>query len=415
MNHIKCLKTKRFYLHILIVLLCALLKPHPSIAVQQMETKYFTIIYDDGGEYTASQISKFCDEIYEKLMAQYDSFTDDPRVTCIVNDAIDLANGYAIYFQNTITIYATNMDYEFRGQSNWLKNVFVHEMTHMISLKKAAKGPVNFIAFGGGKYNTNPDFSVDVAFYHLSQPAWFSEGIAQVGAESFGSERWDSHRDMLLRTAWFENSLLSMEEMEALSGKNHVSSEMVYNQGYSMVNYIKNKYGYDKVTELNNTCGYFDFDPTIKRVLGISAEKLYSDWYAYLDNRYSSYRKRSFEEGEKVLDNGSADYYPVLSPDGRYLAWLSNRGKEYAITDLMLRDMSTGKTKRIVKNVDNRVTWSMILKSLSMSEGRKEDRDFMIYIHTMLNPVKSTGFQRVCAHRIRAFPPATVSSFLCGI
>ena len=67
----------------------------------------------------------------------------------------------------------------------------------MIALKKAAKGPVNFFALGAGKYNDNPDFEVDVALYHLSQPAWFSEGTAQVGAETFGTEGWDTHRDML--------------------------------------------------------------------------------------------------------------------------------------------------------------------------------------------------------------------------
>ena len=212
-----------------------------AMAINQIETKYFTIIYDENGEYTAGEIAKFCDDIYEKLMAQYDSFTDDPQVTCIVNDAVDLANGYALYFQNTITIFATNMDYELRGQSSWLRNVFVHEMTHMITLKRAAKGPVNFVALGGGKYNDNPDLSVDVAFYHLSQPAWFSEGVAQLGAETFGSETWDTHRDMLLRTAWYENSLLTREEMEVLEGKTQIGAEEVYNQGYSLVKYIREK------------------------------------------------------------------------------------------------------------------------------------------------------------------------------
>ena len=210
--------------------------PLSAVAVQQLDTTYFTIIYEESGEYTAGEIAKFCDEVYEKLMARYNSFTDDPRVLCIVNDAVDLSTGYAVYFQNTITIYATNMDFELRGQTNWLKNVFVHEMTHMIALKKAAKGPVNFISIGGGKYNDNPDVNVDIVLYHLSQPGWFYEGSAQLGAESFGSEHWDTHRDMLLRSAWMENSLLTLDEMSSLSGKKAVDAEMVYNQGYSILN-----------------------------------------------------------------------------------------------------------------------------------------------------------------------------------
>ncbi|MBN1294855.1 MAG: PD40 domain-containing protein, partial [Candidatus Latescibacteria bacterium] len=334
------------------------LTPHNAHAINRIDTKYFTIIYDDDGEYTAGEIAKFCDDIYEKLMGNFDAYEDNPRVICLVNDAVDLANGYAIYYQNTITIYATNMDFELRGQSNWLKNVFVHEMTHMVALKKAARGPINLVGIGGGRYDENPDIDVDIALYHLSQPAWFSEGMAQTGAETFGSEKWDTHRDMLLRSAWYEQSLLTYDEMSVLSGQKGMEAEMVYNQGYAVVRYIKEKYGLDKVTELNNSSGYFDFDPTIRNVLGISPTKLYTDWYKSLDNRYASYKDKSFSEGEMVQDSGSTDYFPVVSPDGKYLAWLSNRGKDYAITDLMLTDLSSGKTRRLVDEVDYRISWS---------------------------------------------------------
>ena len=237
-----------------------------SGAVRQFDTRYYTIIYDETGEYTAGEIAKFCDEIYENLMAEYDSFTDDPRVVCIVNDAVDMANGYAIYYQNTITIYATNADFELRGQTNWLKNVFVHEMAHMIALKKAAKGPVNFISLGGAKYNDNPDMSIDIALYHLSQPAWFSEGCAQFGAHSFGSDSWDSHRDMLLRAAWLNGNILSIDDMSVLPGKTSLDAELVYNQGYDLVRYISETYGREKVRALNNSLTVYDFNGTIKDV-----------------------------------------------------------------------------------------------------------------------------------------------------
>ena len=363
------------YVLVLTILLLCIIAPNPVAAVpvvQQIQTQYYTIIYDEDSEYTAGVISTFCDEIYEQLMARYEAFSDDPRVLCIVNDSVDMANGFAIHFQNTITIYSTNMDFELRGQSNWLRNVFVHEMTHLISLKKAAKGPINFISIGGGQYNENPDVNVDLLLYHLSQPAWFYEGSAQLGAETFGTETWDTHREMLLRSAWIEDSLLSMDEMSVLPGKKSVDGEMVYNQGYSMVRFIKEKYGYDKSVEMNNTCGYYNFNPTIKKVLGISAGKLYEEWRAHLDKRYASFKDRSFEHGEKVdggkfsmwdkikysnsEKDGSAAYHPVMSPDGRYTAWLSNMGRDYSITDLVLKDMSSGETRVIVKNVDYRIS-----------------------------------------------------------
>jgi len=373
-----------------------------AMAINQIETKYFTIIYDENGEYTAGEIAKFCDDIYEKLMAQYDSFTDDPQVTCIVNDAVDLANGYALYFQNTITIFATNMDYELRGQSSWLRNVFVHEMTHMITLKRAAKGPVNFVALGGGKYNDNPDLSVDVAFYHLSQPAWFSEGVAQLGAETFGSETWDTHRDMLLRTAWYENSLLTREEMEVLEGKTQIGAEEVYNQGYSLVKYIREKYGDRKVKELNSSTVYLDFTPAVRRVLGVGLDEIYDGWRADLDRRYATFRKREFTCGEKIEDEGSADYYPALSPDGRYLAWLSNRGKDYAITDLMITDLTTDKTRKIVEDVDYSVSWSHDSASLIyVKRPKRSPRFYDIFVYDL-----KTGNEHRISKSMRARDPS---------
>ncbi|MFC1574340.1 hypothetical protein ACFL30_04075, partial [Candidatus Latescibacterota bacterium] len=344
---------------VLVAIVCAFFVfPQIVNALNSINTKYYTIIYDHNGEYTAGEIAKFCDDVYEKLAATYNAFADNPRVTCLVNDAVDLANGYAIYYQNTITIYATNMDFELRGQSNWLRNVFVHEMTHMISLQKAARGPINYLFIGGGKYNDNPDLSVNIALHHLSQPAWFSEGSAQVGAVTYGDEQWDTHRDMLLRSAWKEQSLLTFDEMTVLSGKKGMDAELVYNQGFSMVQYIKDRYGYDKVVELNNAAGFFDFNPTVKRVLGTKAGTLYTNWKESLNKKYAPFKNKMFQEGELVKDLGSSDYFPVVSPDGKHLAWLSNRDKDYAITDLMLTDLSTGKTRRLVRRVDYRLSWS---------------------------------------------------------
>ncbi|MDP2983906.1 MAG: hypothetical protein Q8O92_11315 [Candidatus Latescibacter sp.] len=350
----------KFYLVVvfLMIILFCFGFARQAAAVNQIDTKYYTIVYEDECAFTAGEIAKFCDDIYEKLMARYHAFNSNPRVTCIVTDEADYANGYALYFQNTITIYATSMDFELRGQSNWLRNVFVHEMTHMIALQKAAKGPVNFVLLNAGKFNQNPDFDITLALYHLSQPLWFVEGSAQAGAESYGAERWDTHREMLLRSAWYENSLLSLDEMTVLSGKDGMNSEMVYNQGYSLVRFLKDKYGYDKVVKLNNTKNIMDFDPVMEKVLGAKPQKVYEDWRESLNSRYQPYKNHTFVEGEKIADEGSTDFYPAVSPDGRYLAWLSNRGRDYSITDLMLKDLTTGKKRILVKNIDQRFSWS---------------------------------------------------------
>ena len=359
------------------IILAIGLSAHAAGAAQQIETRYFSILYDDSGEFTAGEIAKFCDDVYENLMSRFDAFDDNPRVVCIVNDAVDMANGYAIYFQNTITIYATSMDFELRGQSNWLRNVFVHEMTHMIALKKASKGPINYLQISGGKYNENPDIGVNAYLYHLSQPNWFSEGVAQLGAETYGSDRWDTHRDMLLRAAWKEDALLSFDEMSVLSGQTGMDAEMVYNQGYAMIRYIRDTYGYDTIVDINNTGAWFDYKPLIKEKLGLSANKLYDNWRMSLDERYKAFAERDYSEGIEIVDNGSTDYFPSVSPDGRYLTWMSNRDGDYAILDLMLTDLQTGDTRMLVENVEYRPSWSHDSRRIVYTRRPKKYPNFL--------------------------------------
>lgn len=383
------------------ILLVIGLSVNVANAAQQIETRYFSILYDESGEFTAGEISKFCDDVYENLMSQFDAFDDNPRVVCIVNDAVDLANGYAIYFQNTITIYATSMDYELRGQSNWLRNVFVHEMTHMVALKKASKGPINYLNISGGKYNENPDLSVNAYLYHLSQPNWFSEGVAQLGAETYGSDRWDTHRDMLIRAAWKEDALLSFDEMAVLSGRTGMESEMVYNQGYALLRYMRDTYGYDTIVDINNTGALFDFKPLIKEKLGISSKILYENWRASLDERYKAFRDREFSEGLEIVDEGSTDYFPAVSPDGRYLAWLSNRDGDYAILDLMLTDLDTGETYKLVERVEYRPSWSHDSRTIVYTKRPDKFPNFLdIFTYDI-----TTDRERRISRQIRAKDP----------
>ena len=39
-------------------------------------------------------------------------------------------------------------------------------------------------------------------------------------------------------------------------------AEAVYNQGYSLVSYVRDTYGIEKVVEMNNKCGFYSFSDT---------------------------------------------------------------------------------------------------------------------------------------------------------
>ena len=149
--------------------------------------------------------------------------------------------------------------------------------------------------------------------------------------------------------------MLTYDEMGVLAHDGYLS-EMTYNQGYSFVNYIANKYGAKQLVAINNNLGYFTLDSSVKKVLGKTPKDIYKEWKESLAVKYES---TQYSEGDLVYDEGTLDFFPRVSPDGKYLAFLSSQDYEFAITDLYLQDLTTGKVKMIMERVEQRFNWSL--------------------------------------------------------
>ena len=253
--------------------------------LQTIVTDHFRVHFPSGAEGTARRVAETCEEVFPALASAYDYYDDFRTIHVMVLDSSDrLGNGWADYYTNTMAIWATNLDFELRGSHDWIKNVVTHELTHIITLNKARKKwPFQFALISVSRTDSNPDITFQFPLYHLNTPRGWSEGIAQYGAYKFGYDTWDSHRDMLLRMAVLEDDLLSWSEMGTVmdrAGKFY--GEFVYNQGYSMMVYIHQQYGPEKVDALTQHVGSMNFDPAIREVLGISADQFYDDWHAFL-------------------------------------------------------------------------------------------------------------------------------------
>ena len=353
-----------------------------AYAVNQIKTDHFYIYYRPEAEGTARRIAEIAEEVFDPLASVFQYYDDFAMIHVLVDDNSDLANGWANYYQNKLFIYSTALDFELRGTSDWLRNVFTHELTHILSLKKARKKWFfNFGLIQTERFNENPDFVLEVPFYHLAVPMWFAEGIAQFEAERFGSDRWDTHRDMLLRMATLEDDLLSYDDMGIFS-KDGLHSEMVYNQGYDLTRYIGETYGEGAVEEMVEHTGVLNFDASIGNVLDTSGEDLYTNWKQALEARYGEVLRRiepALNEGERIVDEGYLDYYPIYSPDGTKIAYLSNEGGDYALTQLKMQDLEDGKSRTIAEYVDNRFSWSPDGRKLVYTKLKGGKYELFIY------------------------------------
>ncbi|MEO8446421.1 MAG: biopolymer transporter Tol, partial [bacterium] len=346
---------------------------HPELDWYTIETKHFNIVYHNGTERTANTIAKIAEEVYGPITSLY-NYEPDQKVTFVINDVSDIANGATDYFGNRIEIYATPLDYDLRGTHNWLRNVVTHEFTHAVqvqsSLKYGRKVPAIYLQWLGYENEIRPDvlygYPNVIVSYPVSGvgvPAWFSEGTAQYQRQQLAYEYWDAHRDMILRSAIDGNNLLSWGEMGQFSSITSLKAESIYNLGYGLTRYIAEKYGEDKLKEISRNLGdftNFSMDRAVKKAIGIDGKQMYNEWKAYLERDYAmrlANVKSNLIQGDIIEKSGFANYYPQFSPDGKSITYLSNQDFDYGSTGLFIYNTDTKKSENLTFPTSTNYSW----------------------------------------------------------
>jgi hypothetical protein len=347
---------------------------HPELKWSTIETPHFYVHFHNGAEHTGKLAAKIAEDVYTPITSLY-GYEPDGKIHFVIKDYDDFSNGAAYYLDNKVEIWASALDFELRGTHNWLRNVVTHEFTHMISLGAARKMTRHIPAFylqaiGYEKEKRDdvllgyPNRIISYPIPFTTIPPWFAEGVAQYQLPELQYDLWDSHRDMMLRTAAVEGKMLTYSEMNSF-GKNSIGSERVYNQGFSFSRYIAERYGIESLKKISDNMRSpwrFSFDSAIKKAVGKSGAELYREWKKYLEEKYAA-QLREIQahkvEGELLQPKGTANFFPRWSPDGKSVAFLTNEGADYlGQTVLVIREQSTGKMKAIKGGVHYAFGWS---------------------------------------------------------
>ena len=195
-------------------------------------------------------------------------------------------------------------------------------------------------------------------------PPWFAEGMAQLHRAGLDYDTWDTHRDMLLRTAVMEGGLLSLKDM-SIYGKNSLGNERVYNQGYGLALYIARRYGEDVIPRLAAAMKAplrTGFSGAVKKVLQKSEADLYAEWNEWLRQEYTKTTESmvgNAVQGSVIRPRGVGSFHPVFSPDGRSVAYISTGSRDY-LSQLSLRiiEPESGRDRRVKSGVTSSVSWS---------------------------------------------------------
>lgn len=384
-------------------------------------TKHFFVHYHEGAERTARVVAKIAEDIHGPITALY-NHEPDSRVSFIIKDISDYANGAAYFYNNKIEIWSSPLDFELRGTHNWLRNVITHEYTHIIQIQAAMKfgrrvPAFTFQWFGYEKERRKdvlygfPNLLVSYPFPGVIVPPWLAEGTAQFQRGLLGYEHWDAHRDMILRSYVLADSMLSWGEMSAF-GKTSLGNESVYNAGYNLTRYIAQKYGEDKLRAITQEMSkpfIFTVDAAIDNVLGIDGEDLYAEWAAHLKQEYTRRIAPVMErraEGELIGDVGFGNFHPEYSPDGAQLAYVSNKTSDYfGQSTVVIRDMASGEETLIAPGVRSTLGWSPDGGKLVYSKYNTPSVYGHLYYDLYVYDLAEKAETRL-THGLRAFNPA---------
>ena len=179
-------------------------------------------------------------------------------------------------------------------------------------------------------------------------PLWFVEGMA----EYLSLGRVDGHAAMKVRDAVRRNQLPSISDLD--NGK-----YFPYQWGHAVFAYIAGRYGDRAVTRLLHA-GLVSgsVEEAIERELGVSAQKLSDEWHAAIRAFYGPVLTAlpglppdARLAVQEARFGSTLNLAPSLSPDGRWIAFLSTR--DLLSIDLYIASADTG---RVVKRLTRTAT-----------------------------------------------------------
>jgi hypothetical protein len=170
-------------------------------------------------------------------------------------------------------------------------------------------------------------------------PLWMVEGMAEY--LSLGKK--DAYTAMWMRDAYLNHDIPSVRDLT------ETNKYFPYRYGEAFYSFIGSTYGDTVIVPFFKNVARFGLGYGIRRTFGYDDKTLSSLWKRSVEATYKPYLKDTVEVpvGTRIIDehnSGKMNLAPSVSPDGKYLAFLSE--KNLFTVDLFLADAKTGRVMR---------------------------------------------------------------------
>ncbi|MFC7523428.1 DPP IV N-terminal domain-containing protein [Parapedobacter sp. GCM10030251] len=167
-------------------------------------------------------------------------------------------------------------------------------------------------------------------------PLWMVEGMA----EYFSIGKKDAFTAMWMRDAYLNHDIPSLRAMSE-----NPNRYFPYRYGQAFWAYLGSTYGDTVIMPLFKATAMYGYEMAIRRIFGYDAQTLSNLWRNTMENTYRSLPIDTAVTpvGRSVINSGNSgrmNVSPAISPDGKHMAFLSE--KNLFSIDLFLADAHTG-------------------------------------------------------------------------
>ena len=183
-------------------------------------------------------------------------------------------------------------------------------------------------------------------------PLWMIEGMA----EYLSVGKKDAFTSMWMRDALLNRDIPSLKDLT------NSNKYFPYRYGQAFWTFVGSLYGDTTIVPLFKATAKFGYENGIRYTFGYDDKTLSGLWKNAIERHYRPMLRADSSQikisGTKIIDNknaGNMNVAPAISPDGKYLAFLSE--KDLFGIDLFLADAKTGK---IIRKLSSQISNSHI-------------------------------------------------------
>ncbi len=281
-----------------------------------IQSKHFDVYFYPQEYYLAEFAAETAEKSYNSISQDFHyeinnriplvvySSHNDWQQTNVVSEYLEEGiGGVTELFKNRVVV-------PFEGSYYLFRHVIHHELVHAV---------INDMLYGGSVQ------SMIANNITLQVPMWLNEGLAE-----YESLRWDTNSDMFMLDATISENLVPVDRLYGY---------FAYRGGQSVLWYIANKYGNEKIGEIISRIRTTrSVEQGFKSALGIGLKELSKRWMHEQKVEYwpqIALRKRPEDFAKRLTDHEEIGTFyntsPAVSPQGDKVAFISDRDDYFSI------------------------------------------------------------------------------------